>query len=256
MREKHSTPFSYLILFVLVVLCLFLWEQASLYERIDPLFFSRPSLIWAKTLETLQNGMLWKHLSVTLEEAAWGLLFGGMLGSVVGLCLGIWERYLPLVLPVFSAINSIPKLALAPLFIVWFGIGLLSKIMMTALMVFFLFVFNLYAGYHNLDREMLLALRLLGASPWQVFCYGMLPASLPWFLASLRTGMGLALTGAVVGELIGASKGLGWLLNDAGARYDVTLVFTCIFVVVLLMMCLDRLLCVLERLLLRWKPNL
>ena len=245
-----------LALALLLVALLCLWEFSSRRAYIDVLFFSRPSLIWAELLRMLQGGILQRHLSVTLQEAALGLLYGALFGSLVGIFLGLARRSAPLIMPLMVGLNSIPKLALAPLFIIWFGIGLTSKVLLSSLMVFFIFSFNLYAGYRSVDATLLHSMRLLGANRRQTIRHVIWPSCLPWFLASLRSGLGLALSGAVVGELIGASRGLGWLINDASARYDISRVLACVFVIVVFMMCLDALVSFSERRLLKWRSKI
>lgn len=254
--KKHRIALFYpAVLLLLLSGLLLLWELLSRGGTIDPLFFSRPTLVWLEFLSLLQSGTLLRHFSVTAHEAALGLFYGSIFGSLIGILMGASKRSAPLVMPVMVGLSSIPKLALAPLFILWFGIGLTSKVLMAGLMVFFIFAFNLYAGYRSVDAALVHTLRLLGATKLQIVRHVIWPSCLPWFLASLRSGLGLALSGAVVGELIGASRGLGWLINDAAGRYDLTRVLSCIFVIIVLMMCLDFLVRSLERLLLKWRPE-
>lgn len=253
-RSKHAF-LPLLLLTVLLAALLLLWEVLARLGHVDVFFFSMPSRIWEECLGLLSSGVLWRHLSVTLQEAALGLLYGALFGSLVGIALGLSRRVTPVVMPLMVGLNSIPKLALAPLFILWFGIGLTSKALMAGLMVFFIFAFNLYAGYRSVDAQLLHTMRLLGAGRLQTVRHVIWPSCLPWFLTSLRSGLGLSLSGAIVGELIGASRGLGWLINDAAGRYDLTRVMACIFVIVVFMMLLDTLLRCLERSLLKWRPE-
>lgn len=233
---------------------LLLWELMAAQGRVNLIFFSSPSRIWREFVSMLETGLLYRHLSVTLQEAAGGLFYGSVFGSAAGLLLGISKRISPVIMPLMVGLNSVPKLALAPLIILWFGIGLGSKVLIAGLMVFFIFTFNLYAGYHSVDASLIHTVRLLGGSRRQLVRLVIWPSCLPWFLASLRTGMGLALSGAIVGEFIGSSRGLGWLINDAGGRYDLTRVLCCVFVIIVIMMALDALLRALERVLLKWRP--
>lgn len=245
---------AFFLLFVLSALLL-LWEVFSRHGTIDVLFFSRPTLIWAEFLRMLGSGVLFRHLFITFHEASLGLLYGCLFGSIMGILLGLGEKSVPFLMPIMVGLNSIPKLALAPLFILWFGIGLLSKVLMASFMVFFIFSFNLYAGYRSVDAELVHTLRLLGANRLQVIRHVVWPSCLPWFLSSLRSGLGLSLSGAIVGELIGASRGLGWLINDAAGRYDLTRVLACIFVIIAIMMLLDCFVRLLEHTLLKWRPK-
>lgn len=238
---------------VVLALGLIAWEMAAAAGHVDPFFFSRPSLIWAEFLEMLDNGTLALHLSVTAKEAGLGLLLGSVLGTLTGLALGVHPRLSRAVMPLMTGLNGLPKLALGPLLIIWFGIGLKSKVVMSALMVFFIFAFNLYAGVCGVERELVTAVRLLGASKGQVLTKVIWPASLPWLLTSLRTGLGLSISGAIVGEYLGAGKGMGWVLAAASQRYDVGRVLCCVAVIVCIVVLLDGVVRLLEHRLLRWR---
>ncbi len=203
-----------------------------------------------------QTGYMQKHLFVTLNEAFWGLLVGLTSGTGVGLILGLSRKLSQVSMPLFVGLNSIPKLALAPMLVVWFGIGISSKIAISAVMVFFVFAFNIFSGYRNTDVSLINALRLLGASKWNILRHVILPSCLPWFLSSLRLGLGLSLTGAIVGEFIGASHGLGWLINTAGAFYDITQVLACVLTIVIIMMTLDFGVRYLETRTLKWRKHI
>lgn len=238
---------------VVLALALVLWEGAAARGHVDVFFFSSPRLIWAEFCEMVATGAMARHLSVTVREAALGLLFGGVLGTGAGLVLGTHPRLSRALMPLMTGLNGLPKLALGPLVIIWFGIGLKSKVLISALMVFFIFAFNLYAGITGVDRELTGAVRLLGASRRQLILKVLWPASLPWLLTSLRTGLGLSFSGAIVGEYLGAGRGLGWVISNAGERYDVTQVLCCVSVIVLMVVLLDGIVRLLERRLLRWR---
>lgn len=242
-------------LWTAVVLCLGLaaWELAAAAGHVDVYFFSSPSLIWAEFLEMMANGTMGLHLSVTGKEAGLGLLLGGVLGTLAGLGLGTHPRVSRALMPLMTGLNGLPKLALGPLIIIWFGIGLKSKVLMSALMVFFIFAFNLFSGVRGVERELITAVELLGGTRRQVLGKVIWPASLPWLLTSLRTSLGLSISGAIVGEYLGASKGMGWVLASASQRYDVGRVLCCVAVIVLIVVLLDGVVRLLERKLLRWR---
>ena len=199
--------------------------------------------------------MLAKHLSVTCQEAGLGLLFGGVFGTLAGLGLGMSPRVSRALMPLMTGLNGLPKLALGPLFIIWFGLGLRSKVLIAALMVFFIFAFNLYAGVRSVDQELVSAVRLLGATRGQVLGKVIWPACLPWLLASLRTGLGLALSGAIVGEYLGSTRGMGWLLSAAGDVFNAQRVLCCVLILVAIIILLDGLLRLAEHFLLRWRET-
>ena len=190
---------------------------------------------------------------MTLQEAGLGLLFGGLFGTLAGLGLGLAPRVSRALTPLLTGLNGLPKLALGPVFIIWFGLGLRSKVIMSALMVFFIFVFNLYTGVRGVDPALLSGVRLLGASQGQLLAKVIWPACLPWLLTSLRTGLGLSLSGAIVGEYLGSTKGMGWLLSAAGDVFNSTRVLCCVLVLVVLIIALDAVVHLLEWRLLRWR---
>lgn len=238
---------------LLLLLGILLWELAAAGGHVNPFFFSRPSLIWAEFRAMADNGSMARHLGATLQEAGLGLLFGAVLGSLCGLGLGMAPKVSRALMPLLTGLNGLPKLALGPLIIIWFGLGLRSKALIAGLMVFFVFAFNLYAGVRAVEEELIAAVKLLGGKSRQVMTKVILPACVPWLLASLRTSLGLSLSGAIVGEYLGASRGMGWIIADAGERYDMERVLCCVAVIVVVVVLLDGVVRLLERLLLRWR---
>lgn len=253
MKRRLSSPNPGLWTVLVLALAVCLWEWASAGEYINPFFFSQPSLIWAEFWEMADNGSMARHLNATLEEAGLGLLFGALLGTAAGFALGAAPKVSRALMPLLTGLNGLPKLALGPLIIIWFGLGLRSKVLMAGLMVFFVFVFNLYAGVRSVEPELIAAVKLLGGTKRQVMTKVILPASLPWLLASLRTSLGLSLSGAIVGEYLGASRGMGWVIADAGERYDMERVLCCVLVIVVVVVLLDCVVRLLEWRLLRWQ---
>jgi NitT/TauT family transport system permease protein len=238
---------------VVLVLAILAWEWGAAVGTVDVFFFGSPSLIWGECMEMVQSGSMARHLSATLQEAGLGLLIGGVLGTLAGLGLGISPKLSTALMPLMTGLNGLPKLALGPLVIIWFGIGLKSKVVIAVLMVFFVFAFNLYSGVNSVERELVTAVKLLGGTKKQILQKVIWPASIPWLLASLRTGLGLSISGAIVGEYLGAGQGMGWVISNAGERYDVNQVLCCVAVLVILVMLLDGVVRLLERKLLRWR---
>ncbi len=238
---------------VVLVAALGLWEAAAAAGHVNEFFFSRPSQLWQEFLTMLSSGMLAKHLTVTCQEAGLGLLFGGVLGTLAGLGLGMSPRLSRALMPVMTGLNGLPKLALGPLFIIWFGLGLQSKVLISAMMVFFVFAFNLYAGVRSVDQDLVGAVKLLGGSRRQTMSKVIWPACLPWLLASLRTSLGLSLSGAIVGEYLGSTRGMGWLLSAAGDLFNAQRVLCCVLILVVIIVLLDGIIRLLERRLLRWR---
>ena len=249
MKSRSHAPSPGVWTLVIVLGLLVLWEVAAAGGHVNEFFFSRPSLLWQEFVDMVSSGLLARHLSTTGQEAGLGLLFGGVLGTLAGLGLGISPRVSRALMPLMTGLNGLPKLALGPLFIIWFGLGLQSKVLISALMVFFIFAFNLYSGVRSVDPALVAAVRLqvLGKVIW--------PACLPWLLASLRTGLGLALSGAIVGEYLGSTQGMGWLLSAAGDVYNAQRVLCCVLVLVVIIVLLDGVVRLLERRLLRWQRS-
>ena len=253
--KKKRKVASILYTAIILVGAFCVWEYFAQTGSINTFFFSCPSLIWEDFLKMIERGLISRHVLTTLKEAALGLFYGCVLGTLTGLLFGINKRISEVVMPFMVGMNGLPKLALGPLFIFWFGIGLTSKVVMSALMVYFVFTFNMYAGYNNVDPELVNAIRMLGGSRRQVITKVVWLSCIPWFLTSLRTGMGMSLSGAIVGEYIGANKGLGWMISEAGGTYDITRVLCCVFIMIVIMTTLDYLLRFLEKVILRWRPT-
>lgn len=238
-----------LILSILVV-----WELLARFQLIDTFFFGQPSAIALDMKEAFFTGEIFPHIKITLGEALAGLALGTVTGILAAYVLGKLDLTAKVLDPIIMAFYGIPKLALGPIFILWFGLGMQSKIFLSALMVFFLVFFNAYAGFKNVDKGLINAVRLMGASDRQVTLKVVLPSAAPWLMAGIKAGLGAALLGAVVGEYIGASAGLGWMVEFAGSMYDIPRVFTCIIVLMVLMALLNAGLGFLERCLLKWRP--
>ena len=248
---SHSLVWTILLLIVLF----FFWEYGADREIIDTFFFSSPSRIGVDLKEMWDSGLMSKHVTVTLREAAGGLFYGCVLGTVTAFVFGVLPKLNEIFMPIMVGINGLPKLALGPLLIFWFGIGYTSKVVMSAMMVYFIFLFNMFAGYNDVDVNLINAVRMLGGSRLQVLRKVIWPSCIPWFLASMRTGMGMSLTGAIVGEYIGSSRGLGWMISDAGGTYNITRVLSCVFILIVIMTVLDYFLRFLEKITLRWRPS-
>ena len=211
------------------------WEALGAYV-LDPFWSSRPSLIAQRLWFLTKRGDLAWHVSATLTEAGLGLSLGAVVGVALGLLMARYAKAAKIAEPLFMGLYSLPRVALAPLFILWFGIGLPAKVMMSFSMVVFIFVLNIVEGVRALDRDPIDLMRTMNASPLYIVRRVLLPAVLPWIFASFRIGVGLSLIGALVGELIGSSRGLGWYIERAAGQLDTTGVFTGIVILVVLAM--------------------
>lgn len=229
-----------------------LWQVAS-GRWINVFFVSRPSAIAETLWEWVADGSLFYHAGITATEAFAGFAIGGALGIGVGVALGRSRFLAELLEPMIMAFYSLPKVALAPLFVLWLGIGLEMKITLTAAVVFFLVFLNTYTGVRSVSRELVAILRLMGASEWHVLAKVVLPSAITWVFAGLRISVPYALIGAIVGELIASNRGLGYLLSSAAGQFQTAGVFAALLAVMALAGVLNLLVLVAERRLMPWR---
>jgi len=254
-RDRPEALRDAALTFAFIAIGLAAWEFAAARKLINPFYTSRPSDIGADFLQFMLDGELFRHLAVTLHEAFGGLVLGTLAGIACGLALGKIEWLGRLGEPIITALYGIPKLALAPIFILWFGLGLESKIFLSALLVFYLVFFSTFAGIRSIDPDITAAIRLMGASRCQLVTRVFLPSCVPWILTGIRGGIGASLLGAIVGEYMGASAGLGWMIQYATTTYQIERVMSCILALLLIGLALNRSLNACERRLLRWRPD-
>jgi NitT/TauT family transport system permease protein len=235
---------------VFAVAVLVAWE-ASARWLIDPFWIGQPSTVAARLWDLIVSGDIWWHAIPTVGQAAAGLLLSLAIGIPVGM-LFAYNSYVERVLePFFLGLYSIPRIALAPLFILWFGIGPWSKIVMAFSMVVFVVILNTYEGMRGVDRELIDMMRAMRATRGYILRKVLLPAIVPWLFASIRVGVGLALIGSVVGELLGSNRGLGWYVERSAGRIDIVGVFTGLLLLMIVGMLLNEIVKVAERRLLR-----
>lgn len=215
-------------------------------------WMSRPSLV-AMKLHAWGAGPLWRHLGITLAELVLGLIPGVALGVLAGLVLGRAPVVAGIVRPIVVAFYSIPLISLAPLFIMFFGIGMLPKIVLVAIVVFFLMFFNTFAGVERVDPDLVAAARIMGASRGELFRKIVLPASLVWIIGGFRIAIPYALIATITGELLSAQSGLGHLISRAAEQFDVTSLYAVLFMLALLGLIITESAVRLERYLLRWR---
>jgi NitT/TauT family transport system permease protein len=238
----------------IAVAVLGIWQFAS-GRLIKPFWISSPLAIWDQLATWIETGELWLHVEVTLTETLLGFIFGALSGVIVGLALGLNRRLAAILDPFIVGFYSLPKIALAPLFILWFGVGLASKVVMATFVVFFLVFYNTYAGTLAVEQELVDVLRLMGASRRQIVAKVILPSVVIWIFTGMKTSVPYALIGAVVGEMMASNKGLGYLIQAAAGQYDTGGVFAALFVLSIIAMLLHAALKHSERRLLRWKED-
>jgi NitT/TauT family transport system permease protein len=247
----------WLVRFAFVVLWLGSWELAATHW-IDPFFYSRPSAIWQRLVDWFTDGTafgpIWTQLAVTLEEAVLGFVIGAVAGVVLGILLGRARFAAEVAAPFIKAANAVPRIVLASLFIIWFGLGLTSKVATAVVLVFFAVFFNAFQGAREVDRNLVNNARILGASRAQVLTTIVVPSATSWIFASLHAAFGFALIGAVVGEYAGADKGLGLLIANAQGTFDAAGIYAGMIIITVVALLAEWLLTLLENRLLRWRP--
>ena len=201
------------------------------------------------------NGDLWSNLVPTLEETFGGLALGLLIGIVGGILMARSRFAAAMLDPYVIGINGLPRVALGPFFVVWFGIGILSKVLLAVSIVFVVVLFNTREGIDSIDPDLIDALRSMRAGRWDMLRHLIIPSLMPWLLAATKIGIGLALTGAVVGELVGASAGLGWYITNALNVIDMTGAVTALLVMAVLAMLMYYAVLLIERRLLAWRDN-
>lgn len=241
----------------LIVLAAFLglWEAGVGVGVIDPYFLPAPRDVALAVWKLVASGDLAKHLPTTLGEAASGLVIGGVLATALGIVSGRRRRLGDIVEPFAVLGNAVPRIVLAPLFVFWLGIGPTSKVALSALMVFFVVYLAVFSGMRQAEARFVEHARLLGARPLDIVREVYVPSILGWLFASLRLALGFAFSGAVIGELLGSSRGLGYLVNAASGRFDPAGILAVVFVILLVIGLAFAALSLVERRTLRWRAS-
>lgn len=223
-------------------------------SHLDPFYVSRPSDIAVQLIHELGRRQFYNDLLVTAQEMLFGYGIGAIAGIVLGVALGRWAYVARLLDPFLVALNSVPRIALAPMLIVWLGIDQASKIFLASTLVFFITFFNTLSGVRGVDQGLCNVARVQGATEWQIFTKVMLPAASTWILTGLKMSLPFALVGVILGEFMVSSKGLGYRLNLYSTSYDTTGAMTMIVIMMVLTMLLTAAFDRLEAHLLRWRP--
>lgn len=234
------------------VLAVGLWEYAS-GRWIDTLFVSSPSAVSLRLWRWLWDGSLWNHLSITLYATALGFIIGAAVGFALGLVFGRYKVVADIFDPYITAIYSIPKIALAPLFIIWFGIGIESKVAVSASIVFFVVFLNTFAGVRDVNPLYVHATRIMGGNEWHVLRHVVIPSAASWVITGLKVSVPYALVGTVIGEFMSANRGIGFIIAQATGLFDTTSVFAGLVVLGLVGALINVGLKHAETWLLRWK---
>jgi sulfonate transport system permease protein len=253
-RGRHWAviPALQIAFFVFVVA---LWQGLVDSGALDIFFFSRPSDIALRLGGWLIHGSIYGHLAITLFEAMLAFIIGTVSGIVAGFALARVELLAAVFDPYIRILNALPRVILAPIFILWFGLGIASKVALGVTLVFFIVFFNTFQGVREVDPVVLKNARMLRASEAQLLRHVYIPSALAWIFSSLHTSIGFALVGAVVGEYIGASKGIGYLVAQAQGTFDTTGVFAGLLLTSVVVLVIDIGINRIEAYLLRWRPQ-
>jgi sulfonate transport system permease protein len=235
------------------------WQLFTTLKIVDPFFWGQPSGIvhqlsdWSA--HGTEYGSIWLQVWITMKEALLGFVFGVLGGVVLGILLG-QVRFLADVLgPYIKVLNALPRIVLGSLFTVALGLGTASKVLLAGVLVFFVVFFNAFQGVREVDRNFVANARVLGASRLQITRHVVLPSALTWIIASLHVAFGFAIIGAIVGEFLGAQKGLGLVIATSQNNFNPNGVFGAMFIIAVIALAAEALIELLERRLLAWRPS-
>jgi NitT/TauT family transport system permease protein len=238
---------------VALLILLALWEAAGRAGMLNPLYLPSPSQIGAALVDLFSDGRIWPHLEATFTAALGGLVIGIAVGVVLGVAAALMRLVAELLEPVMTLLNAVPRVILAPLFVIWLGIGLASKIALSFILVAVLIFFTVFTGIRQVDRRMVERVITLGGDRWALVRHVYLPSVTAWILSNLKIAVGFAFTGALVGEFVAATHGLGYLLSFAQSTYNAALMFALIFLILVVVLLIFGIAGRLEKYLLRWQ---
>lgn len=239
---------------------LLFWHVLTAYPILAPtrqtqFFFSTPLDVLARVWKEFASGEIWRHLWITLVETILAFAFGAGGGILFGFLFARRELLAAVFDPYIKAANALPRVVLAPIFALWFGLGIWSKVALGFTLVFFIVFFNVYQGVREVSPVVLANARMLGMNERQLLRHVYWPAALTWMFSSLHTSVGFALVGAVVGEYLGSSAGLGYKIHEAESVFDVTGVFAGMVILSIFVILIDFVVTLIERRLLVWRPS-
>ncbi len=253
-QRPDGAPRDRVAIYRIVVAVMFLasWEGVS-GRLVSPFWLSSPSEIGTTLWTWTRSGLLQRHLLVTFQETAIGFVIGSVAAITLALTIGRSDTARRTIDPFVTAVYGVPKVALAPLFIMWFGIGMTPKIVLAAVSVFFLMFFNTMSGVRQVDRRLIEAMTLMDASPLYIQKNVVLPSALPWIFTGLKLGLPYGFVGAVAAEMMASNQGIGFLTQDAAGQFNTAGVFAALFALMTVTTLLNEGLGLLERWLFRWR---
>jgi NitT/TauT family transport system permease protein len=238
---------------LLAVAALGLWQAGTTYGLLDRFFFSRPSDVARRVWDMFIQGTVWAHLGTTVLEALLSFTIGVLAGVLFGFILARRPTLAAVCDPYLKIANSLPRVVLAPIFLLWFGLGIWSKVALGVTVVFFIVFFNTYQGVREVDPVLIRNVRMLGANERQLTRHVLIPSALAWIFSSLHISIGFAIIAVVVGEYLGSSRGIGYMIAQAEGVFDTTGVFAGMTILAAFVLLVGALVERLENRLLRWK---
>jgi NitT/TauT family transport system permease protein len=233
-------------------LLLAVWEAAGRADMLNPMYAPSPSRVGAALIELFSDGRIWPHLDATFTAALGGLVLGIAVGILLGIVAALVRLIAELLEPVMTLLNAIPRVILAPLFVIWLGVGLASKVALSFILVAVLIFFSVFSGIRQVDRRLVERVITLGGNRWSLVRHVYLPSVAAWVLGNLKIAVGFAFTGACVGEFVAATHGLGYLLSFAQSTYNAALMFALILLILVVVLLIFAIAGCLEKYLLRW----
>jgi NitT/TauT family transport system permease protein len=254
-RQRRQTLSINASRILLAVGLLVVWQLIS-GPLVNPLFISSPLAVASQFIAWVKDGTLWFHTAITLQETLYGLFFGVISGILAGFLFGVQQVLAKIFDPFITAIYSIPKIALAPLFIMWFGIDIQMKVIFAAVTVFFLVFFNTLSGVRNVDQNLIDAVRLMGGKRQDIMLKVVVPSAMGSVLIGVHIAIPYALVGAVIGELIASNRGLGYLIDSSASSFNTAGVFSALVVLTMIAGLLNAIVNFIDRKTSRWKANI
>jgi len=248
-----AARYSWVRQVVALLILVALWEAAGRAGMLNPLYLPSPTQIGAALVDLFSDGRIWPHLEATFTAALGGLVLGIAVGAVLGVAAALVRLVAELLEPVMTLLNAVPRVILAPLFVIWLGIGIASKIALSFILVAVLIFFTVFTGIRQVDRRMVERVITLGGDRWALVRHVYLPSVTAWILSNLKIAVGFAFTGALVGEFVAATRGLGYLLSFAQSTYNAALMFALIVLILAVVLLIFGIAGRLEKYLLRWQ---
>ena len=252
-REWRNSVWVLVVLHVVIITGFLLFWQWASANLIEPVWISSPTLVWDRVLQLLGDGSLLVNTWATLQVALIGLVLGTVLGLVLALIMNRFPYFGKVVWPYLMLGYAMPRIALAPFFVMWFGIGLLSKVLLVISVVVFVILFNVRQGLETVDADHVDAMRSMRASKLATMRYVSIPTVIPWLVAGIKIAVGQALVSAVIAEMVGSTQGLGWLVTDSLNRFDMSGAITSLIIMVVLARGLYSVISLVESQLFKWR---